>query len=188
MNKKIRTFVALAPGESFIKEHLNMVNKLKEENWASDVRWIPEKNCHLTMRFLGDIEQVVIPGVVAALKKETEKTPRFKITLSRIVFLPSPSKPRVIAIETDHSKLLNTLAKQVEISVTSCGFEAEKRRFRGHITIGRCKKTFPRNQTVQNKFEGLSVPVNEILLMKSELTPNGSIYSILGRIPLIAGN
>jgi len=180
-----RLFVGLVPDDEALAALALSVNEMKREPWARDVRWLPGANIHLTLRFLGDADKETYINLSAALVQQVGKTQEFKINLSQVLFLPSASKARVVAVGVNPCSELENLAAVVEKSVVSCGFEPEKKRFKAHITLGRCRDLDLRRVNIGPDFQGINVPVCTVELMKSTLSNSGSVYDSLDTVTLL---
>lgn len=93
-----RLFVGIVPDDEARAALVRSLSMLKQEAWARDVRWMPKENIHLTLRFLGDVDKEKYVCLSTALVNHVGKTTGFEISLSKILFLPSASKARVVAV------------------------------------------------------------------------------------------
>lgn len=182
--KKERLFIAIVPDGPILDGIMSRVAALKREPWARGVRWLPGENIHLTLRFLGDTEEDRFLRLRESLRLLTKRCHGFEIRLSRVLFLPSAARARVIAVETEPCSGLEQLAASVETAVTACGFEPEKRRFKAHITVGRCRDMDMRTVPVIQDFKGISFSVGAFELMKSTLSEKGATYHSLDTVGL----
>jgi len=184
----MRTFIAVdLPQE--IKQKIDAVSaSLKKQ--GGRVSWVRAANLHLTMKFLGEIDDGLLPDLKRALQQQISQIPRFQFSLKDLGAFPNLHKPRVIWIGIDSGvEELTDLAIKVDEATHSLGFEKENRPFSAHLTIARVKD--PRTVTdliaeVQNSlFESEPIPADEVIIMKSQLTPHGAIYTPLERIKLL---
>ena len=183
--KTVRLFVALVPDGEVLKRLAPLVRRLKQEHWAGDVRWLPEENIHLTLRFLGETHERQYLCLKTILTQNLARTSGFELTLTNIMFLPSASKTRVVAVGVSPCSHLKKLVADVENSAVQCGFDGEKRRFKGHITLGRCRDLNMKKQEALTDFRGVSIPVRYVEIVKSTLSETGSFYGSMDRIMLL---
>lgn len=179
-----RIFVAIVPPEKIINSLLKSIRLYKKESWGKDVRWVKYDNLHLTLKFIGQIEISRLDQIFTAIESSINGLRSFPIELEGLKLFPKPFSPRVISSGIVYNPKLNELVSRIETSLFKLGIQKEKRNFKGHITIGRCKKTFPKRQTIENYVERLSFPVNEVIVYQSTLRPEGVEYSVEKRITL----
>ena len=181
-----RLFVAL-PLPAPVKAELNaLVHALKRG--APGVRWVRPDHMHVTLRFLGDVEDVQCDALVESLRRVTELSP-FTFNLSGLGAFPDRKRPRVIwtGIDSGCQRVVE-LAACVEKSVVACGLPSEDRPFSPHLTLGRVKE--PGHfaamwQTAADQpFKGKPVHATDVRLIWSTLTPAGPVYRDVESFPL----
>jgi 2'-5' RNA ligase len=177
-------FAAVVPDKMEIDCLTPFINQLKREEWGSNVRWIKPENIHLTLRFFGDTDENKYRCLLDAMRPVIEDTPSFDIVLSKVICLPSVSKARVIAAGISPQETLTYLAAHTEKVARNCGYDAEKKRFLGHFTIGRCKNLDLRSSIIPQNADGLQITVKAVELVRSILSPSGSEYKTIANIPL----
>ena len=172
----MRTFVAIEVNN---KDVLNSIHKIQTE-LNIKAKPVELHNMHFTVQFLGEISEGMVRKISDALN--SIKFSAFSISFPSIGVFPKPNFPRVIWIGTDDG--INELEKLVEIirsKLSQLGFSPDKK-FRPHVTIFRVKNKI---EGISDKLEKFSSyyfgkqTVSEIKLKKSELTPNGPIYTDL---------
>jgi len=181
----MRTFIAIElPNE--IKDSLS---RLQEELKASgaDVKWVEPNNIHLTLKFLGEIDDKKIEKITKIIDDTAQGKDKFQINISSLGAFPKIDFPRVIWVGVDTGdKEVNDIAKELEEKIAKIGIPKEDRPFSSHITIGRTKSSLNREKLVQDlKIKAelgarkLEFYVTKIALFKSTLTPKGPIYEAL---------
>lgn len=178
----IRTFVAVNLDPA-IKEKIGEAARDFEMKGIKTVR--PEL-VHVTLKFLGDVEEGRIDEIAEALK--TVKVPPFTAQLRSIGGFPGSRNPRVIWIGAEGQ--FEELNRQVEEALSKIGFPREGR-FSAHATIGRVKFPTPEQkqrlpllfEKYKDFFAG-SMPVDKIHVMKSTLSPQGPTYEAIREIRL----
>ena len=178
----IRAFIAvnLTPG---IRRKIGEV----EPDFAMEgVKLVEPGLVHITLKFLGYIDEGRVDEIEAALKKVAVKP--FLATFRSLGGFPNSRSPRVIWIGASGD--LVELNRQVESLMEAIGFPREGR-FEPHVTIGRVKFPTP---VQKQKFPALfekykdhdcgSMEVGSIFLMKSTLSPKGPKYDVLKEVPL----
>ena len=182
----MRVFIAIElPRE--IREKLSQ-NQAQLKITGADVKWVEPQNIHLTLKFLGEIDEKILPQIIGILEDIAKTHKAFVMRLSSIGAFPKPSSPRVIWAGVDKGDLeTKELAKILEEKLKNFGIPAEDRPFSSHITIGRTRTGLNIRNLVQglnnllNNFAGKNqeFAVGKITLFKSTLTPKGPIYEIL---------
>jgi 2'-5' RNA ligase len=184
----MRTFIAVELPDEVRKNIIELINELKEVK--SEVKWVEEKNLHLTLKFLGWVEDQKIEEVIRLTQEAVKEKGRFKIKLEDLGTFPSGKSPRVIwvGVTEGKEKLIN-LAESLEKLFTQAGFRSEEREFSAHVTIGRIKekkgvdKLKEKIESYKRPFFGVAV-VDHLQIMKSTLTPKGPIYEIIKEVKL----
>lgn len=159
-------------------------------------RWVKRHNIHLTLKFLGQVPSEQLEAVYRAVAQACEGRPPFVLTVTDLHCLPDLRRPRVICVGVqEETGELVRLHEAVERELGQLGFPAERRRFRPHLTLGRVRKQAARQQVatlaksvaayevsdrVQMRVDGVSV-------VRSELTPEGPLYTRLFEAPLGEG-
>jgi len=181
----MRTFIAIElPGE--IKNSLSHLQEQLKDAGA-DVKWVQPNNIHLTLKFLGEIDDKKLEKITKIIDDTAKEKNKFQIRISSLGAFPKIDFPRVIWVGLDSGdKETKGIAKDLEEKIAKIGIPKEDRPFSSHITIGRTKSSLNRERLVQdlkNKAElggeKLEFYATSITLFKSTLTPHGPIYEIL---------
>ena len=142
-------------------------------------RCVPQEQLHLTLRFIGDVDDVAFAAVRPALAKVCA-TP-FALTLRGIGHFPPGRHPRVLWIGLDGSAPLMALQQDVELALVGAGIPPEERSFSPHLTLARLKDTPPHLVAgLEERFKDFTAgpfPVTEFHLYSSTLTHNGAIHT-----------
>ncbi len=188
MAETIRTFIAIELNDQIKQIIRRFQDHLKP--LGCDISWVKPENAHLTLKFLGDVKVKLIPSVTEALEGLSRDLRSFEMTLTQPGVFPDFRHPRVVWIGLDNpGGKLGQLAEAVETALGNIGFKKERRDFQTHITVGRVRTL----KNVTQLCEGLrqfAVPsgsrqsVSRIVLFKSTLTSQGSIYEPLSQIEL----
>lgn len=185
---KIRAFIAIEIPDEIREKISDLQSSLK--NLGGRISWTKPKNIHLTLKFLGDTDEMLIDEIASELNKIAASINQFQIHVEEIGAFPNFRRPRVLWIGAkSENEELNSLAQQIENSMETLGLKKEARKFSGHLTLGRIKDStgiqpvMDRLQKNQN-FEAGLFHVKEFFLIKSELHPAGSIYTKLKNFEL----
>jgi 2'-5' RNA ligase len=176
----VRTFICIEIPAS-IKERIDRLqNTLKTID--SQVSWTRPSNIHLTLKFLGAVEETRIQRVAKAVERAAAGINHFEIEVSGAGCFPSPRSPRVLWIGiSEIPDALKQLYANLEDELDREGFAREKRKFSPHLTIGRFRG--PKNATqlaevlIASSFKAATFKASEVIVMRSDLKPTGSIYT-----------
>jgi len=182
---QVRAFIAI-PILPEVKQRLaGLQSKLLDVLPAGSVRPENRKNFHITLRFLGNIEEEEIERVNRAARRTVEGVPSDVISIDRLGAFPSPARPRVFWAGFSHGVHGSTerLAKNLSRYLKKAGYPPEKRRFSPHVTLARVKSKLPSDSgraAVELPVPGdLEISVDRIVLIESILSPNGAIHKEL---------
>ena len=178
----VRCFVAIeipAPIQALLKP---IQTRLQSE--VRKASWTKPGNIHLTLKFLGDVHTEAVDAINEAVQNVAVTQKPFSIELGGIGAFPTLARPRVIWAGVRHgASTVSSLAKIVNRELKHLGFPTDNR-FHPHLTLGRLRT--PVNleplKNVLHKYDtidGAIVNVNEIIVMQSQLHPNGAIYTPL---------
>ena len=187
--EKVRSFIAVNLNPE-IKEYLASL-QVSLNVPETKIKWVEKNNLHLTMKFLGDMSLEQRELIKSGLKGIASQYSPFIIKLSsNIGIFPTYKMPRIIWVGIKEGvNQLEELYNSIENDLSNKGFSREVKYFSGHITIGRVKFIRDKNNFIQIlkriEISNLSQEVKSIDLMRSKLTPNGPIYSITAKFPLL---
>jgi 2'-5' RNA ligase len=189
---KIRAFIAIE-----LPPHVKTVlRKLQIDLGAAkdhSVKWVYPDSIHLTLKFLGNVDIETMPQIANAMEKSIEDVKPFSLTLSELGAFPNARSPRVVWADLKGDiKILSGLQKHLEQSLAAIGFPPENKPFSPHLTLGRVRNGIRPNQrhALAERLSNAKLKtrpelyVASIALMKSELTPQGAVYTQLAFISL----
>jgi len=182
----IRTFIAIElPVE--IKEAMAEVQAELRKSDA-DVGWVRPEGVHLTLKFLGDVEEKKVAELGDALREGLKGETPFILQAKGIGTFPTPRAPRVVwlGVEGEVTRL-SALAKTVEEICANLKFPKEDRPFKAHLTLGRVKSPRGRGALVKMLENFKDADLGEfradaVSVMKSELQRTGAVYTEMRRI------
>jgi 2'-5' RNA ligase len=189
----IRAFIAIQlPAE--VKHKIgNSIAQLRKMIGEGNITWVKPSIYHLTLKFLGDIKIEDLKNISSRISGAASKQTAFEMGVSNFGVFPAIKKPRVLWIGlTENTGALNSLKVALDKSLQPLGFDIEPRQFHPHVTVGRVRRNASR-QAVRDLVPSLgnfsveylaSVVVNQIELVRSDLTPSGPKYSTLENFQL----
>ncbi len=160
------------------------------------VRWTKPENIHLTLQFLGNTPAGRVEAIAAALRTTIPPLSPFRLALAGVGAFPNVRRPRVVwvGVEGERERLAE-LHRAVIAATQTVGFQPEDRPFKPHLTIARVQKWAGRNDyarieaALRDSDIGrvAALPVGEVHLIRSQLKPDGPVYTSLAVIPLRGG-
>jgi len=188
----VRCFIGLPLPESW-QAGLGRVIQQLSGAFASRIAWIRPGNGHLTLKFLGDVEQARLPELTQALAGVVFAP--FALALGRAGFFPPAGRgsPRALWAGLAQGGTESArLAVQVGQALAPLGFAPETRPFTPHLTLGRVKDAAEGDDwtLVERALAGETWPVAEagsFVLWRSVLFATGPQYSRLAEFPARPG-
>ncbi len=156
---------------------------------AGDVKWVTAKNIHLTLKFLGEVEDDKLPEICKITEETASFYKQFQLSIETVGHFGGKIATVLwVGTGTGTEELLR-LQKDLEEKFASAGWPAEERPFSGHLTLARIKNPkagFKIAQLTQQykNFELGVLSVDSINVYKSQLTPDGPVYTLLGNYKL----
>jgi 2'-5' RNA ligase len=185
---RIRTFIAveLAPG---VKERMT---KLQESlGRSAEVKWVSPENMHLTLLFLGEVEELDVVSICRVVQDRARRHAPFAFETEGLGAFPNTRRPKILwAGITEGIEELRALHADLEEGLLELGcYRREDRAYTPHLTLGRLKRDEGNEPwgpiiTKQTTWQGGSSPVDEVVVMSSEQRRDGPHYSVMGRAPL----
>lgn len=184
----IRTFVAVPVPSVALGTLSEIQNRFKKLGLHAS--WTRPGNIHLTLKFLGDTDPQRIPEIKTALSGAVSIHAPFRVSLGEVGVFPGWKKPRVVWVGLkDPDRHLVSVQSAVETALEPLGWPREDRPFSPHLTLGRIKSPkgcdrLRREMTELDPIDPNPFQVTSLSLIQSELTPKGSIYTVLETISL----
>jgi 2'-5' RNA ligase len=189
---RIRTFIAVDLGKSIRDRLIALQESLARTD--TEVKWVEPENLHVTLLFLGEVDDRAVLDVCRAVADCTRQHAPFTLSVERAGCFPNPRRPRVLWVGVgEGTQPLCALHDALEPPLMELGcYRREERQYTPHITLGRVKSDRPTEKlgtalARQSGWKGGEVAVRELLVMGSELTPRGPVYTVLSRARLGAG-
>jgi 2'-5' RNA ligase len=149
------------------------------------VAWVPAANLHLTLRFIGSIEEDLIEGVTGACKKVAARHRPIEANAVGLGAFPSPNKPNVLWVGVQAPPALAALQGDVEAAMVELGFDKEERAYHPHVTVGRVKEHRGSAADIWKSDAQLgSSLMSEIVVYESRTRSAGAEYVARARVPL----
>ena len=149
-------------------------------------RWVATEQLHLTLRFIGEVDEVVF-GQIREVLAEAAGRP-FRATLKGIGHFPPGKHARVLWVGMEANEELLVLQKNVELALMNAGIAPDERRFSPHITIARLKDVpetkIARFEEKHREFETSPFAIDAFHLYSSILGREGAVHKREATYPL----
>ncbi len=184
----MRTFLAVdidKNARSLVSQAISRIDVSKAK-----VKWVADQNLHVTLRFLGEVDDSKLPGICQLVADAASEVAAFDFRVSEIVCVPKAGPVRMFwAGVTDPTGQMNLLYENISLLLEAEGYPPETRPFLPHITLGRVKVDHTGGQLAGQvaQFAGCDfglVCADSVTVYGSNLTPAGPVYSVIDRCPL----
>jgi RNA 2',3'-cyclic 3'-phosphodiesterase len=187
--KRVRTFIAIDPGKT-IRDRLVALQASLAESGAQ-VRWVEPANLHVTLIFLGEVDTRALVDVCRAANKVTAACRRFTMSVEKVGAFPNLRRPRILwaGVGAGSAEVI-ALHDGLEATLFELGcYRREERAYTPHLTLGRVSADDPSVDLgaallKRSAWAGGENAVAEVLVMGSELTSHGPLYTVMGRAKL----
>jgi 2'-5' RNA ligase len=191
----IRAFIAIEL-PSQIRAALSQLQGSLRTSKNTSVKWVNPEGIHLTLKFLGNVDEAEVPALTKALSEAVKGVAPFSLQLGDPGAFPGNQAPRVVWVGVEGDiEPLRSLHNNIDRVLTPLGFPPEKRAFSPHLTLGRVreeaspaeKRRLGENVAALKAEAKLSFKVESLSLMRSRLTREGAFYSCLATFALHGG-
>ena len=187
--KGVRAFVAVRMNEQVEESVAKTIDDLRHPH--DGVRWVPRANLHITLKFLGpSVDSHRLQQLTGGLRQLATKTAPFEVAAVGVGAFPNLEHPRAIwvGLHSVEAGALAALAARLETVAAEYGFEREKRRWSGHLTIGRVRDTHHLGAATREALEAAKETefggskIESITLYRSHLGPEAASYEALATL------
>ena len=169
------------------QELWDVLAPLRQRREKLPVKWVRPENIHLSLKFLGDVEETREPELRTALTRAAGSGAAARpltVQITGFGAFPDYHRPHVLWAGVTPEPGLELLQHGVEQAFEPLGFPTEARAFRPHVTVARASR-----DAKPRAFAGLeellagvdfdeTVTVSDVDLMQSTLTPEGPVYQV----------
>jgi 2'-5' RNA ligase len=184
----MRLFFAIELGDDLLDLLEETTAPLRAE--APELGWVARDKRHLTLKFLGNVDEAEVPKLTAAADRAAARSQRLEMSVRDVGAFPNFSRARVVWIGVEQEPRLGLLHHDLEQLCEQEGFEVEGRPFRPHITLARVRSALPAERmralarVARSVRMRATVPVESITLFESTLAPAGAPYRRVHAAPL----
>ena len=154
------------------------------------VRWTEAQQFHLTLRFIGEVEQGTFYEIGSALAGVSH--PPIELRLKGLGQFPPRGAPQTLWAGLEDPDALATLKRRIERALESVGLVPERRKFTPHVTLGRFRAPPPEDRfgswlAGRSLFRSSAFPVSAFGLYSSVLRPEGSLHALEAEYDFVTG-
>jgi 2'-5' RNA ligase len=186
---RLRTFIAVELERAIRSRCVALQEALARA--GGDVKWVEPDNIHVTLLFLGEVDERDVPGVCRAVATACAGLAPFGLSVEGVGCFGSRRAPRTLWVGVGAgSAELVALHDALERPLLELGcYRREDRQYTPHITLGRARSSRPSDRLAleldrQAGWRGGEGEVREVVVMSSELRPEGPVYTVLSRAAL----
>ena len=188
----IRSFISVPITSQISSSAKRIIQKLKPLD--SGIKWVPLDNLHLTLKFLGEVDNTEVHDVCKCIRRVTDSVDPFELQFAGTGAFPNSDRPRILyAGVADPSGELVRMVTGLERELADLGFKPEPRDYTPHLTLGRTRSNSGRagdaliaEMRQLGDVELGEMVVEQVQLMASFLDKAGPTYQVMDTIDLDA--
>ena len=198
----MRAFLAVHPDDE-VRERIGGIQQELKQVLARSglghvrVTWVRPEAMHITVKFLGDIEDELAEKVQDAVRGPVRDIVRIEIPLTRLGAFPRPREPRVLWIgpgedweQTDPGRRLADAVRSIADACERLGAARDEQRWHPHLTLARIRagesragRAIAESGVLDRAVSGGTLRMDTLTLMKSVMRPEGPLHTELWRLP-----
>ncbi len=165
----------------------SLIRDLRET--GRDLKLVSAEHFHVTLKFLGDTEEGLVPEIVSAMREASAGVSPFTLTVRGSGGFPNLSRPRVLWVGLEGAEPLARIARSLDEYLRALGFDAETRPWSAHVTLARVRgpRGLDRALEIVRRHQGdtfAELRIDELRLKKSVLRPQGPEYTTVAAVRL----
>ena len=183
---RVRSFIGVEIGDEIRKKAVALQRQLAQ--CGAGVKWVAPESLHITLLFLGEVEDRDLLPLCRAVQKVAKREPAFPLRVSGAGAFPTLRRPKVIwGGVSDGAEPLRRLYSSLEAKLLEMGaFCKEERGYTPHLTLGRVKGEADGLALAPElakllAWDGGRSTVNKVLVYSSEPGRDGPEYAVLAR-------
>ena len=185
---RTRTFIGIDPGADIRAAAADLQPHLAAT--GAGVKWADPDGMHVTLAFLGEVDDRELFGVCRAVAKVAAGEPAFELRVGGVGAFPNLRRPKVLwAGLVGGADELVRLHDALEPLLEPLGYRREERAYTPHLTLGRVTAEADGHLlapalTELADWDGGDHPITEVLVYSSHQERDGPVYTVVGRAPL----
>ena len=184
-----RLFIAIDIPDAVKRELAAWFGSNRFDAAGPAVRWVKPENLHLTVRFIGDVDDGQLNVVCEKVREVAAKVSPFRILLCGTGVFPTASRAKVLWLGVrEERRVFAQIKDPLETGLKQAGIPADTKPFAPHLTIGRVKDLKASRPVIakhlNTDFESTGFEAKEIVVYESDLLSAGPVYSRVAGMPL----
>jgi 2'-5' RNA ligase len=187
---RTRTFIAVETSPDIRASAGALQESLAKS--GAQVKWTSPETMHITLLFLGEVDDRELHAVCRAVREVAATEPSFPLRVSGVGAFPTPRRPKILwAGITEGAEELQRLYGKFEAELIDLGcYRKEERGYTPHLTLGRVQRetdefALARELPKLQAWDGGRTVIEEVLVFSSVLQRTGPEYTVLGRGELV---
>jgi len=190
----MRCFIAINIGDEVKKAMGDLQKQLQHQGHErkirkGDVKWVSPDNIHLTLKFLGEVKDNVVPEICNIVKKVAAKYKKFNLDFAGAGHFGGRIARVLWVSSGEGANELEQMQNELEEELADAGWSKEARKFSAHLTLCRIKNSKAGIELAEiikeyGEYKVGMTEVGSITVYQSRLTPSGPIYTVLGNYKL----
>jgi 2'-5' RNA ligase len=187
---RIRSFIGVEVGDEIRRKAVALQQQLART--GAGVKWVEPDNLHITLLFLGEVEDRDLPKLCKVIENTARKGSAFPLRVSGVGAFPTLRRPKVLwGGVSDGAEPLRELYSQLETKLLDLGlYHREERGYAPHLTLGRTRSDDDGQRLAPElaqllAWDGGRTTIGEVLLFSSEMGRHGPEYAVLARGGLV---
>jgi 2'-5' RNA ligase len=185
--EQVRCFIAIELPDG-VKRGLRELQAQLKAGSQAPAKWVDPNNIHLTLKFLGNVAVDRMGEITTAMTQAVQGTSSLSLEIRELGVFPNPRRVQIVWVGVSgETEKLARIQQRIESKLERLGFPPEGRRFTPHLTLARLRDRATPDQRAklgqliaETEFDAApSFKVDSVNLMKSQLTPEGPIYTRL---------
>jgi len=184
----VRTFIAVDVDPQVRRRAEDMIRQLASS--GASAKWVEPEQMHVTLKFLGDVEQGELHRVAGAVETAAAGLPPFEVAFGGAGAFPSIQRPRTLWLGVaEGAEPIALLQERIERELEKLGFPKENRRFHAHLTLGRIRGRGPERAltdalTTAADFDAGPSIIDRVITFSSSLSRHGPKYEPIATVEL----
>ena len=188
----MRLFIGIEISPAVVTATIELIAQLRETSAKlapqSRITWVTPERLHITIRFIGNVDDTRVDGIRAALALPLALD-CFDLTIAGIGTFPPKGAPRVVWAGLSGGRdRLDAIERTVSERLARAGVPREERPYNPHVTLARVREAAGlRSVQLVGSLRDIELgttSVDTITLFESRLSPKGPTYVALARTPL----